>query len=56
MAVVLVEHNMGLVKRLCDHVVVLDAGQVIARGSADEVLSDPKVLLAYLGEETADAP
>ncbi|KPU90604.1 ABC transporter ATP-binding protein [Variovorax paradoxus] len=55
-AVVLVEHNMGLVKRLCDHVVVLDAGQVIARGSADEVLSDPKVLLAYLGEETADAP
>jgi branched-chain amino acid transport system ATP-binding protein len=50
-AVVLVEHNMGLVKRLCDHVVVLDAGQVIARGSAETVLHDPKVLLAYLGEE-----
>jgi branched-chain amino acid transport system ATP-binding protein len=53
-AVVLVEHNMGLVKRLCDHVVVLDAGQVIARGSAEAVLSDPKVLLAYLGEDAGE--
>lgn len=50
-AVLLVEHNMGLVKRLCDHVVVLDVGQVIARGSAEAVLSDPQVLLAYMGEE-----
>lgn len=54
-AVVVVEHNMGLVKQLCDHVVVLDAGQVIARGTADQVLSDPKVLLAYLGEEAEGA-
>jgi ABC-type branched-subunit amino acid transport system ATPase component len=44
-----------LVKQLCDHVVVLDAGQVIARGTADQVLSDPKVLLAYLGEEAEGA-
>lgn len=54
-AVVLVEHNMGLVRRLCDDVVVLDAGQVIARGTPEAVLNDPKVLLAYLGEEAADA-
>jgi branched-chain amino acid transport system ATP-binding protein len=55
MSVLLVEHNMGLVRRLCDQVVVLDAGQVIARGAPDEVLADPKVLLAYLGEVPADA-
>lgn len=54
-AVVLVEHNMGLVRRLCDDVVVLDAGQVIARGNPEQVLNDPKVLLAYLGEEATDA-
>lgn len=51
-AVVLVEHNMGLVRRLCDDVVVLDAGQVIAHGKPESVLADPKVLLAYMGEET----
>ena len=55
MSVLLVEHNMGLVRRLCDEVVVLDAGQVIARGAPDRVLEDPKVLLAYLGEVSADA-
>jgi len=55
MSVLLVEHNMGLVRTLCDEVVVLDAGQVIAHGTADEVLRDPKVLLAYMGEVPADA-
>jgi branched-chain amino acid transport system ATP-binding protein len=55
LSVLLVEHNMGLVRRLCNRVVVLDAGRVIAEGTADEVLSDPRVLLAYLGEVPADA-
>jgi branched-chain amino acid transport system ATP-binding protein len=55
LSVLLVEHNMGLVRRLCNHVVVLDAGRVIAEGTADHVLSDPRVLLAYLGEVPADA-
>ena len=41
---------MGLVRRLCDRAVVLDAGQVIAEGTPDAVLSDPRVLLAYIGE------
>jgi branched-chain amino acid transport system ATP-binding protein len=50
LGIILVEHNMGLVTRLCDHVVVLDAGAVIARGSAADVLRDPKVMAAYLGE------
>lgn len=50
LGIILVEHNMGLVSRLCDHVVVLDTGKVIARGTPSEVLKDPGVLLAYLGE------
>ncbi|MFM9992564.1 MAG: ABC transporter ATP-binding protein, partial [Burkholderiaceae bacterium] len=50
LSVLVVEHNMGLVRQLCDEAVVLDAGQVIAQGTPEQVLNDPKVLLAYLGE------
>jgi ABC-type branched-subunit amino acid transport system ATPase component len=46
---------MGLVRRLCDRVVVLDAGQVIAEGTPGEVLNDPRVQMAYLGEVPEDA-
>jgi branched-chain amino acid transport system ATP-binding protein len=56
LSILLVEHNMGLVRRLCDHVIVLDAGQVITEGTPDEVLRDPRVLLAYLGEVAQDVP
>lgn len=55
MTVLLVEHNMGLVRKLCDHVVVLDTGRVIATGTPEEVLNDPQVLLAYLGEVPENA-
>ncbi len=48
---IVVEHNMGLVTRICDQAIVLDAGTVIARGGPGEVLRDPKVVAAYLGEE-----
>jgi branched-chain amino acid transport system ATP-binding protein/branched-chain amino acid transport system permease protein len=49
-AVVLVEHHMPLVMSLSDHVVVLDAGRVIAAGSPAQVRQDEAVRKAYLGE------
>jgi branched-chain amino acid transport system ATP-binding protein/neutral amino acid transport system ATP-binding protein len=46
---VIVEHNMGLIGRLCHRVVVLAAGRPIAEGSFDAVCRDPDVMESYLG-------
>ncbi len=49
-AVMLIEHNMDLIRELSDHVVVVDAGKFFAEGGAEEVLSRKDVAEAYLGE------
>jgi branched-chain amino acid transport system ATP-binding protein len=49
MAVLLVEHDVELVMRVCSRVHVLDFGQIIAVGNPGEVQADPRVQLAYLG-------
>ncbi|MCW3019518.1 MAG: transporter related, partial [Solirubrobacterales bacterium] len=51
MAVMLVEHRVDLVMSVCDRVVVLDFGQVIAHGDPDTVRRDQRVLEAYLGQD-----
>jgi len=52
MAVLLIEHNVGFVAKVCDRVVVLANGEVVARGTPDEALRNPAVVSAYLGLTT----
>ena len=55
-AMLLVDHDMGLVLGICDHVVVLEFGKVIAAGPPDQVRDDPAVVTAYLGASATDRP
>lgn len=48
--VILIEHNMDLIRELSDHLIVMDAGRLLAEGAPDEVLARRDVIEAYLGE------
>ena len=51
LSILLIEHDMGVVMEISDHIVVLDYGEKISDGAADFVRNDPRVIAAYLGVE-----
>lgn len=50
MTILLIEHDMKLVSGICEEITVLNFGQVLAYGETSEVLNNPQVITAYLGE------
>lgn len=50
MTILLIEHDMKLVSGICEELTVLNFGQVLTHGKTEEVLNDPAVITAYLGE------
>lgn len=56
LSALLIDHDMGLVLGICDELYVLDFGQIIAKGTPEEIRTNPDVLAAYLGTGGAKDP
>ena len=50
MTILLIEHDMKLVSGICERLTVLNFGEVLSQGATSDVLNDPQVITAYLGE------
>jgi len=55
LTILLIEHKLNVVNDIADKIIVLDHGEKIAEGSAEQVHSNPQVLEAYLGRKAAHA-
>ena len=53
-SILLIEHQMRVVMGVCPHIVVMDFGEVIARGTPEEIQNDRRVIEAYLGSDEDD--
>jgi branched-chain amino acid transport system ATP-binding protein len=53
-SILLIEHDMSVVMKICDHIVVLEYGQKISDGTPEHVKSDPRVIAAYLGVDDSE--
>ena len=51
MTILLIEHDMKLVGGICEQLTVLNFGEILCQGETKQVLNDPQVIKAYLGDE-----